>query len=232
MVHLLFDLLAWAAAIATGIAVWQWRLKQTDTHAPVRRSTGYLLALVAGAIIGAFVVGTANMQLSGHDGVGRSIIGALAGAIVAVEGYKAATGIRGSTGVYFAAPLAVGVVIGRIGCYLAGLDDFTHGSPTTLPWGVDFGDGVVRHPVQLYEALALAAFLFAYLLALRKNWQPVMASGFYLVVAWYGAQRFIWEFMKPYALVAGPFNLFHVLSAALVAYGLWMIFFRQRQIGS
>jgi len=38
--------------------------------------------------------------------------------------------------------LAIGVAIGRIGCYLAGLDDFTYGTPTALPWGHDFGDGV------------------------------------------------------------------------------------------
>ncbi|MEZ5319520.1 MAG: hypothetical protein R2752_19125 [Vicinamibacterales bacterium] len=34
----------------------------------------------------------------------------------------------------------------------------TYGLATALPWGVDFGDGVARHPTQIYyEAVALAA---------------------------------------------------------------------------
>ena len=31
--------------------------------------------------------------------------------------------------------------------------DRTYGAETLLPWGVDFGDGVRRHPTQLYEIL-------------------------------------------------------------------------------
>jgi prolipoprotein diacylglyceryltransferase len=55
-------------------------------------------------------------------------------------------------------PLAIGIAVGRLGCFFAGLDDFTYGTPTTLPWGHDFGDGIARHPVQLYESAAMAAF--------------------------------------------------------------------------
>ncbi|MFO1010500.1 MAG: prolipoprotein diacylglyceryl transferase family protein [Planctomycetota bacterium] len=58
--------------------------------------------------------------------------------------------------------LCVGIAIGRVGCFLAGLDDRTFGSPSALPWAIDFGDGVARHPVQQYEsgfALLLALFL-------------------------------------------------------------------------
>ena len=47
-------------------------------------------------------------------------------------------------------------------------------------------------------------------------------QGFYLAVGFYGAQRFVWEFLKPYPKLIGPFNLFHVLSAGLVIYGwIW-----------
>jgi len=48
---------------------------------------------------------------------------------------------------------AVGVAVGRIGLLFSqGIDDFTYGTPTALPWAHDFGDGVPRHPVQLYES--------------------------------------------------------------------------------
>ena len=45
-----------------------------------------------------------------------------------------------------------------------------------------------------------------------------LANGFYLTVGWYGLQRFVWEFFKPYATLVGPFNLFHLVCLGLVLY--------------
>ena len=50
-----------------------------------------------------------------------------------------------------------------------------------------------------------------------------MRNGFYLLVAFYAAQRFLWEFLKPYGTVAGPFNIFHLVCLAVIAYGVAMI---------
>jgi hypothetical protein len=36
-----------------------------------------------------------------------------------------------------------------VGCFLTGLSDRTYGTPTPLPWGIDFGDGIPRHPPAL-----------------------------------------------------------------------------------
>jgi phosphatidylglycerol:prolipoprotein diacylglycerol transferase len=88
---------------------------------------------------------------------GKTVVGGLAGGLVAVELAKRWLGIRISTGDLLAVPLAVGIAIGRIGCFLAGLPDGTYGSPSSLPWAVDFGDGIGRHPTQLYEVVALVA---------------------------------------------------------------------------
>jgi phosphatidylglycerol:prolipoprotein diacylglycerol transferase len=93
---------------------------------------------------------------------GKTIVGALMGALFAVEAMKKYLGISRRTGDLFALPLCVGIVIGRIGCFLTGLEDHTAGVATSLPWGVDFGDGVARHPTQLYEVafvLLLAALI-------------------------------------------------------------------------
>jgi len=95
----------------------------------------------------------------------HSVVGALVGAIVAVEIYKAIKGVRGSTGGVFVGSFAIGIVVGRFGCLFAGLPDRTYGTETNLPWGIDLGDGIARHPVQMYESAAMAAFLALYLVA-------------------------------------------------------------------
>jgi prolipoprotein diacylglyceryltransferase len=221
--HLIFDLLAWAIAIAAGVIVWRWRLKDYDSHAATRLGTGYLIALAAGAIAGAYLIGTLNLYLSGQAAIGRSSAGALLGAIVAIEFFKASNGVRGSTGLYYALPLALGLGIGRLGCFAAGLEDFTYGVPTDAITGVDFGDGINRHPVQLYETASLGIFAVFYLAALFFRWQKTIEVGFYSFIAWYGAERFVWEFFKPYATILGPFNTFHFVSLGFLLYGLFMI---------
>jgi prolipoprotein diacylglyceryltransferase len=62
---------------------------------------------------------------------GKSIVGGLVGGWVAVERIKRRLGITVSTGDLFAVPLAVGIAIGRVGCFLAGLPDQTYGIATT-----------------------------------------------------------------------------------------------------
>src|SRR5262245_26854931 len=162
LLHAGFDVLAWAAAALSFI----WLTRHVGVRFLPSQSYGlpYLAALMFGAGLGAVLFGTANLWLSQQQGFARSIEGAVAGGILAVEIYKRSVGITGRTGARFALPFAVGVAVGRIGCFLAGLDDFTHGTPTALPWGTDFGDGVLRHPVQLYERAALAAFALVYVL--------------------------------------------------------------------
>src|SRR5262249_883671 len=154
LLHGTFDVVAWLAAGAA--ALWLSRVEKVAFPA-VTTDLPYLAAVLLGAGLGAYVFGTANLWLSGLPGIARSIEGPVTGGIIAVELYKRAAHIRTRTGARFALPLAVGVAVGRIGCYVAGIDDFTYGTPTALPWGHDFGDGVGRHPVQLYESAAMAA---------------------------------------------------------------------------
>jgi phosphatidylglycerol:prolipoprotein diacylglycerol transferase len=221
--HTLFDLLALAAALGTGFAVYRWRLQAALTHTVARLDGHYFLFLSAGSILGSYLFGTLNLYLSGVDGMGRSILGALFGAIVMVEIYKARKGIRGSTGYLYAAPFCVLISVGRIGCFLSGVQDNTHGNATTLPWGHDYGDHILRHPVQLYEAFSMLLCLLCLLMLLRKHAHYVVHYGFYGCVGFYAAQRFVWEFFKPYATLAGGLNIFHFLCLLLMAYSIRMI---------
>lgn len=221
LLHTGFDVLAW---IAAGLSFY-WLTRRAGVQFPASPAGDlpYIAVLLFGSGVGAVLFGTANLWLSGQSGIARSIEGALAGGIVAIELYKRSAHITVRTGARFALPLAVGAAVGRIGCYLAGMDDFTYGTPTALPWGHDFGDGIARHPVQLYESAAMAAFAIVYVVRALRNDRFVIENGFYLAVGYYGLQRFLWEFIKPYRAVIGPFTLFHVLSILAIIYAVVMI---------
>ena len=221
--HSLFEALAWAAGLAVGW--WARRHASAAVRLPMegRRYPVYLLILWLGAVAGAYGLGSLNLELAGISGEGRSILGAILGGVIAAEIYKGIFGIRGSTGAVLVLPLAVAIAIGRIGCFLAGLPDYTYGTASNLPWAVDFGDGIPRHPVQLYESFTMALFALGFFLWLRRRPVETASYGFYVFAGFYGLQRFFWEFLKPYPTVLGPLNVFHLAAAALVLYAAFML---------
>jgi phosphatidylglycerol---prolipoprotein diacylglyceryl transferase len=132
---------------------------------------------------------------------GKTIVGALLGGWIAVELTKRLHGIHSRTGDLFAVPLCLGIAFGRIGCFLAGLADDTYGLPTSLPWGINFGDGIPRHPTQLYEILFLLGLAF---ILHRYNQRPhPEGSTFRLFLAAYLSWRLLIDFLKPQPLIYG-----------------------------
>jgi len=215
IIHTGFDLLA----IVTAAAVFYFLpLPQSSVGQPWRLHPSYVSVAAFGMMVGALIAGTGNLLLSGFSEIGKSVLGGLAGAILAVEILKRRLGLTVSTGLRFAAPLAAAIAVGRVGCFFSGMADRTYGTATDLPWGHDFGDGVSRHPVQLYEAIAMTLFLVVFVAMLRRGYRVAASAGFYLFVGVYAAQRFLWEFIKPYGTVIGPFNLFHLICLGLLAY--------------
>ncbi len=221
--HLLFDALAWGTGMGVGVALYRWRLREVTAEVARVADGGYFACLAVGAILGAYLAGSFTFAGQAVFALAHSVAGALVGAIIGVELYKLARGIRMSTGIVFAGPFAAGVVVGRWGCLFAGLPDHTFGTPTTLPWAVDLGDGIARHPVQVYESLVMALFLAAFVWGLRNRQAWASRHGFYALAIAYGAQRFLWEFLKPYPTLVGPLNHFHLMCLALVIYGIFMI---------
>jgi prolipoprotein diacylglyceryltransferase len=139
---------------------------------------------------------------------GKTIVGGLVGGLIAVELMKQYTRVRSSTGDLYAIPIAIGIAVGRVGCFLTGLSDDTYGNPTTLPWGINFGDGVSRHPTQLYEIMFLLGLVPILYLILRSvsdrgRSSHVFVSGdvfkiFMVAYLWF---RFLCDFIKPYPKV-------------------------------
>lgn len=219
--HYAGDAAAWiGAALAARWQLARWPEQAHRLAAQTR--PGYFLWLALGAVIGAWVIGSANTLRSAVAAPSHSIAGALAGAIVAVELWKWRNDVRGSTGGAFVLPICTGIVIGRFGCLFTGLADQTYGVPTRLPWAVEMGDGIGRHPVAIYESLSMALFLAVYLPARLRGARWASAHAFHAMIIVYAAQRFAWEFLKPYPKLVGPLNIFHLLMMGLIAYGvLW-----------
>ena len=126
---------------------------------------------------------------------GQSVVGGLLGGWLGVEIGKKIGGITSRTGDDFVAPILLGLVIGRTGCFVAGLYDGTYGVHTTLPWGVDFGDGA-RHPTQLYEWLAALIALIT-LPKWRQYFAHEQGLSFRVLMFGYLLWRLIIDSIKP-----------------------------------
>jgi len=143
---------------------------------------------------------------------GRTILGGLLGGTLAVLAVKRWLGIRGRHGNLLAAPVALGLAIGRLGCFLRGC---CYGTSTSLPWGVDFGDGVLRHPAQLYEtAFFVVAFVTLRLVRPRVTAPGRLFSG--LMVAYF-TFRFFEEFLRAGARLPVGLTVYQLLAAAGLA---------------
>ncbi|HEX7794027.1 MAG TPA: prolipoprotein diacylglyceryl transferase family protein [Vicinamibacterales bacterium] len=203
--HLFFELSAYLVA---GLIYWRRRRSLGD-HV----STEARWALAAAAVVGA-VVGSRMLfwfedpqrtlsQLTNPQYLagGQTIVGALIGGWIAVEWQKRRIGILRPTGDLFAISIALGAGIGRIGCFLSGLPDGTYGVRSSLPWAIDLGDGIPRHPTALYESIFMFALAFA---LMRFERRAILGELFLGLIAAYLAFRTVVDFWKPgVPLVAG-----------------------------
>jgi prolipoprotein diacylglyceryltransferase len=147
---------------------------------------------------------------------GKTIVGALIGALFVVEALKMHLGITARTGDLFTVPLCIGIAIGRIGCFLTGLADHTSGVATGLPWGVDFGGGILRHPVQLYESLfagMLGIFLWS-----RSARPHVEGDIFKMFMVTYLLFRICVDFLKPDVRVFAGFSSIQIACVGMLVY--------------
>ncbi len=219
--HLFFESLAYAIAFRLVLLN-----SRKDTIAPSQRSS-----VIVGGMVGA-LVGAKVLVLLQHIDVigsswerllllllqGKTVVGALLGGLIGVELTKKMIGVKQSTGDAFVYPLIVGTAIGRIGCFLTGLSDRTYGIATTLPWGVDFGDGIYRHPTQIYEIIFLLLLMIA--LQIRSRYPRQEGDVFKFYMVGYLGFRFWIDFLKP------DFHPILGISAIQIACLLGLIYYR------
>lgn len=236
-----------AAGYAIGFRLFLWLRKRRPTAALADLDDA--LWIVVGAMLGAASgskiaywlnqpdVAFAGFPSLSHLMAGKSIVGGLVGGWLGVEYVKWLRGVTASSGDVMVWPLTVGIVVGRIGCFLSGLDDQTHGLPTTLPWSHDYGDGIPRHPVQIYEiAYLLIAATLIECIVFKKGASalsrgiPATAgipegSAFKLFLGGYLLFRLLVDFLKPveYSWPGGTAGLQWLCAAGLLYFGPHML---------
>ena len=198
--HLLCEVLAYSL----GYRLYQHlRAGHPDPISDVNRQWIFVGA-AAGALLGSRLLGLLeHPDLLAHPPGGwlyyftnKTIVGGFLGGLIGVELTKKRLGVTASSGDLMVFPILLGLSIGRLGCFFSGLEDGTFGTATILPWGINFGDGVARHPTNLYEIGFLAALGLLLWLLERRG---ALANGrrFELFLSGYLLFRLLVEFIKP-----------------------------------
>jgi phosphatidylglycerol:prolipoprotein diacylglycerol transferase len=238
----------YSVAVAALVALFVLRLR---THGVSWR--GGVDAALAGGF-GA-LIGTRTFRLVTDGGLltvpptewfdwsyGTASWGAYLGALLGLLGYLAITRQRRWLLLDTAASCAaLGPVIGRFACLLAG-DDF--GRPTSLPWALTFPGGSLAydahasaglippdaaaslpvHPFQLYLAAnGLLVFLVVSRVWRRAGDRPGATLAAYLTG--YGASRFGWEFLRDPAAggAAAGLSVSQVMCLGFVVAGVLLL---------
>lgn len=145
---------------------------------------------------------------------GKTIVGGLIGGIIGVKITKKYLKIKNKMGNLLAMAVAMGVAIGRLGCFFQGC---CFGKPTSLPWGVNFGDNIHRHPTQLYESLFML-IMFGYLEKIKDRQDIKPGELFNKLLLVYFSFRFLIEFIRVNEVVFGGLTTFQIISMIAIIY--------------
>ncbi|WP_428742618.1 prolipoprotein diacylglyceryl transferase [Tenacibaculum sp.] len=222
-IHLILEYLAFFIAFRFYLYL---RKKEQDSISSENRLT-IILGAAIGALIGSRLVGVLENPLITFSTEHiiqilntKTIMGGLFGGLLGVEIAKKMIGEIKSSGDLFVFPIIVGIFIGRIGCFLSGINEFTYGRQTESFLGMNLGDGVLRHPVALYELL----FLIVLFISLRYVQRVyILQSGelFKIFMLSYFGFRFFIEFLKP-----NTFYVFGLSTIQLLCIVCWLYYIR------
>jgi prolipoprotein diacylglyceryltransferase len=228
--HTIFDISAYTIAIFAYLMCG--RLLNTN-----ERPIWYNLAIIAGMLIGGGLCARLAVQfehglpadfsqiLTGMHSGGKSVVAGFLGGIAGTKiiklllprsTYGSADKVIGDQVIV---PFTLALIIGRIGCLLSGLGDNTHGMPTGLIWGYDYGDHILRHPTQLYEIVSMALICAGLLLF----WKKLSRYGlrFQIFVFGFCLQRFIIEF---FGIHPAPYSGITVYQLICLIGMIWSFF--------
>lgn len=164
---------------------------------------------------------------------GMSFHGGFLGVIVAMALFARRHRLRWLAVTDFIAPLVpLGLAAGRLGNFINGE---LWGRATDLPWAMVFpqaGDGIGRHPSQLYQLAGEGLLLFVIVWLYSSKPRPLGAvSGVFLIG--YGSLRFLAEFTREpdafLGLLGFGLSMGQWLSLPMIVAGILMLRWSRRQ---
>ncbi len=200
-----------ALAFFIGFRYFLFLRKKEGDHYNTSSRIWVIIGAIFGALIGSRLLGSLERpaELSMTDDIvmyiysNKTVVGGFLGGLFGVELVKNLIGEKKSSGDLFVYPMILALVIGRLGCFSMGVFEETYGLPSLLPWAMDLGDGISRHPVTLYE-IAFLIILWILLKRLQKKSPPEQGGLFKLFMISYLAFRFLLDFIKPhYPVILG-----------------------------
>jgi phosphatidylglycerol:prolipoprotein diacylglycerol transferase len=219
---------SWLMLGSIGLSLGLWtRVARRDRRLPY-----IYLAALAGAFLGAKVIyflaegflhlGAPDMWL--QFATGKSILGGLLGGYAAVELAKHVMGYQRATGDLFAVVTPVGIMLGRVGCWIHGCCQGVACRPAWFTMRDSTGqDRWPAVPVEIaFNLLALTGVL-----VLRKK-KLLPGQHFHLYLIAYGIFRFFHEFLREEPRVVMGLTGYQIASLAVFALGLFGFVRRQR----
>jgi phosphatidylglycerol:prolipoprotein diacylglycerol transferase len=185
-----------------GYRYYAWLRRNTNDQITSEHRLIIFIGAAFGAFVGSHVVGVFENpdMLSKFNLIyfmgNKTIVGGMLGGLIGVELTKKKIGVTVSSGDLMVYPLILAMIIGRTGCFLAGLEDGTYGVASKLPWAINFGDGIRRHPTNLYE-IVFWALLWITLKIVEARHSFTNGSRFKIFMTAYLLFRLIIEFIKP-----------------------------------
>ena len=252
------NLTGYGIMLMVGFLVGGWLMDRDLRERGLRHeyAADMTVAAVIGGVLGAklwYVAATGELSSLFSRGGLVWYGGFLGGvAVVLLNGWRLKVPMRWT--MELTAPaLAAAYGLGRLGCFMVG-DDY--GVPTSLPWAVQFPQGIppstagnlardfgtaipagvspetvlAVHPTQLYEAiLMLAAFMLLWRMRKHPNGTGWL-FGVYLVLA--GLERFLVEFVRAKQdRLFGSFTLAQLTATGVLLVGV-MLMARFKNAGS
>ena len=178
--------------------------KRNKSSLSTIQSFGIIIGALIGALLGSKIIGTLENPQAFLDAknqflffwTSNTIVGGLTLGLIGVELTKKIIKHKESTGDLIVFPLILAMIIGRIGCFLTGVYEQTYGIETTSIFGMDLGDGLLRHPVALYEIVYLL-LLWIVLKIIQKKYIYPSGYLFQVFMLVYFLFRFCLDFIKP-----------------------------------
>jgi prolipoprotein diacylglyceryltransferase len=224
IIHYFFEMMAFFV----GIRVYYFLKKQQPDFISSTNRLFILLGAMIGALIGsrffAFLETPSMLKNLSWLAIyqSKTVAGGFLGGLFGVEITKKIVGVVQASGDLYVFPIVIALFIGRIGCFLMGIQEPTFGIETTFFTGMNLGDGLNRHPVVLYEMIFLF-FIFLLFMGL-KNKSLINGDRFKMFMVLYFGFRFWMEFLKPFQPIFLNISIIHWMGLFIFVYYFKFIF--------